>query len=288
VKNARCAVPARSQCGDFKKENLRMERGLRHNWGQGTYRYPLRYSLERAINQWENDRKESWAKLGIPGDIKNIIGSLEEAFGGRLLEKEEIFKIVEKFAEAVMATSKTLAPIEFERDLINYFYEETDLFRYAEERLEAHLAEDAIGKIEEAARRLTSLDYELYIIGNLHSTPAVTDFLQLVMRSYLWGFDTECIILCRSAMENAIKNRVGSGYRLVDLIDVAKREGILNDETAKIATSIRLRGNNALHKDPNSTKDIRRTIKETVKIISVVADGHDPFAPPSWLPNERI
>jgi len=262
-----------------------MERGLRHKWGQGAYRYHLGDSLKIAINKWKNDRQESWAKLGIPRNIKNIIGNLEEEFRGRRLEKEEIFEIVEKFAEAVMAASKTLAPVEFERDLINYFYEETDLFRYAEERLEAYLAEDAIEKIEEAARRLTSLDYELYIIGKLHPTQAITDFLQLVMSSYIWGFDTECIILCRSAMENAIKNRVGSGYRLVDLINVAKQEGILNDEIAKIATSIKDRGNTAVHEDPNSTKDIRKTIKETVRVISVVADEHDPFATPSWLKN---
>jgi len=268
-----------------------MERGFKHNWGQGTYKYPLGDSLKIAINQWKDNRQESWAKSGIPGNIKNIIENLEETFGGRPLKKKEVFKIVEEFAEAVIATNKNLVNsrnlTEFERGLINYFYEETDLFRYTEEHLEVYLAENAIEKIEKATRRLMSLEWELYTIKNLHLIPAVTDFLQLVTRSYIWGFDTECTILCRSAMEQAIENRVGSGYRLVDLINVAKKKGVINNDIADIAHKIREKANKILHRDPNVTEDALGTIKETVRVISVVTGGHDPFAPPSWLLNER-
>ncbi len=90
-------------------------------------------------------------------------------------------------------------------------------------------------------------------------------------------------------MENAIENRVTydmcekylgpprSGYySFKDRIIVAKRERILNDEIAEIATNIRLRGNTALHKDPNATKNIYGTITDTIRVISVITDGYDP------------
>jgi hypothetical protein len=261
-----------------------MERDIRHNWGQGTYRYPLRYSLERAINQWKSDRQESWTK-GIPENIKDIIDDIEASLGERPLKKEEIFEIIEKCVEAAIATSNNFDPMEF----VANNYASPGLIRYAMERLEAYFAENSIEKIEEAASRLMSLENELYITGNLHLTPAVKDFLQLVMRSYLWGFDAECIILCRSAMENAIKNRVTDDmcekhlgpstrehYSLPDRIFAAKREGILNDEITKIATSIKWRGDTTVHKDPNATKNIYGTITDTIRVISVITDGYDP------------
>lgn len=259
-----------------------MERDIRHNWGQGTYRYPLRYSLKRTINQWKSDCQESWTK-GIPENIKDIIDDIEASLGGRPLKKEEIFEIIENCVEAAIATSNNFDPMEF----VASNYASPGLIRYAMERLEAYFAENSIEKIEEAASRLMSLENELYITGNLHLTPAVKDFLQLVMRSYLWGFDTESVILCRSAMENAIESKVTydmcekylgrpGGYTLEDRIAVAKQKGILNDEIAKIATSIRHRGNIALHEDPNATKNIYGTITDTIRVISVITDGHDP------------
>src|SRR4030042_2827491 len=134
-----------------------------------------------------------------------------------------------------------------------------------------------------------SLENEIYITGKIHLTPTVKDFLRLVMRSYLWGFDTESVILCRSAMEKAFENRVtyemcekyfgpphGGDYSLQARVIVAKREGMLNDEIAEIATKIRLRGNTALHRDPNATKNIYETITDTIRVISVITDGYDP------------
>jgi len=268
-----------------------MERNIRHNWGRGTYRYPLRYSLERVINQWKSDRQESWAK-GISEDIKDIIDDVEFLLDKRPLKKGEIFEIIEKCADAAIAASNNFDPMEFAADN----YGSPGLIRYTIERLEAYFAENLIEKIEEAAKRLMSLENDLYYVRTIRLTPAVKDFLRLVRRSYLWGFDTECVILCRSAMEKALENRVtyeicekyfgpprGGGYSLQDRIIAAKQEGILNDETAEIATNIRLRGNTALHEDPNATKDIYGTITDTIRAISVITDGFDPYDPVSYL-----
>jgi hypothetical protein len=266
-----------------------MERDIRHNWGQDTYRYPLRYSLERAINQWKSDRQESWAKC-IPENIKDIIDDIEASSGGRPLKKEKIFEIIENCVKAAIAASNNFDPMEFEADN----YASPGLIRYTMERLEAYFAENLIEKIEEAAKRLMSLENDLYHVRKIRLTPAVKDFLRLIRRSYLWGFDTESVILCRSAMEKAIESKVTydmcekhlgrpGGYTLEDRIAVAKQEGILNDEIAEIATNIRHRGNIALHRDPNATKDIYGTIKDTIRAISVITDGFDPYDPVSYL-----
>jgi hypothetical protein len=277
--------------GDFEGEILRMERNIKHNWGQETYRYPLRYSLERVIDQWKSDRQESWAK-GISEDINDIIDDVEFSLDKRQFKKEEIFEIIEKCADAAIAASNNFDPLEFNA----YYYASPGLIRYTIERLEAYFAENLVEKIEEAAKRLMSLEDDLYHVRKIRLTPAVKDFLLLVRRSYLWGFDTESVILCRSAMEKALENRVtyeicekyfgpphGGGYSLQDRIIAAKREGILNDETAEIAEKIRLRGNTALHKDPNATKDIYGTIRDTIRVISVITDGFDPYDPVSYL-----
>lgn len=264
-----------------------MEDDHKNDWKQRSYKYPLKVSLQAVIDQWKNDRVESWTKPGVPEDIQNIIDDLEEAFDSdRPFTKEEIFEMVEELAEAVKGASQKFVKSEALQKFcgqINCFYENTDLFRCAEEHLEVYLAKDAVEKSRDAAYRLMSLEFELYTTENLNLTKAVVDFLQLVVRCYIWGFDAECTILCRSAIEKAIEVKVSDKMcekrhlkpTLDCKIKVAKREGLINDEIYKIANSIKKRGNITVHegpKDPNVTKLVRQTIKETVRVISVVTD----------------
>ncbi len=274
----------------------------KNDWKQGSYKYPLKGSLQAVIDQWKDDRVESWTKPGVPEDIQNIIDDLEENFtSDRPFTKEEILEMVEELAEGVKVASQKLAKSKALQKFggqISHFYENTDLFRYVEEHLEAYLANDAVEEIRDAAIRLMSLEMELSVIENLILNQAVTDFLRLVTRCYTWGFYAECIIVCRSAMEKAIQDKVNyemcekqlgrrlgkrQNYSLEDRIVVAKQESILNDEIAKIATDIRQRGNKVIHEDPKLIEKVRETIKGAIRVISVVTSGVDPFAPPDWL-----
>jgi len=130
-----------------------MEDDHKNDWKQGSYKYPLKVSLQAVIDQWKNDRVESWTKPGVPEDIQNIIDDLEENFtSDRSFTKEEIFEMVEELAEGVKVASQKLAKSKALQKFggqINLFYENTDLFRYVKEHLEAYLANDAVETIED-------------------------------------------------------------------------------------------------------------------------------------------
>jgi len=272
-----------------------MEDGHKDDWKQRSYKYPLKVSLQAVIDRWKNDRVESWTKLGVPKDIQNIIDDLEEDFDSdRPFTKEEIFEMIEKLTKALKTVYKHPAKADslndFETVDLNLFDNTIELFKYTKESLEACLAESAIDKVAEGAQRML-LFIDLFFIRGINLSQAVIDFLRLVTRCYIWGFDAECIVLCRSAMEKAIKDklmcekRLGKKqyYTLKHRIEVAKREGLIDDNIAKIADGIRDRGNTVVHKDPKATKLVSQTIHETIRVISVVTGEHDPFGTPDWL-----
>lgn len=249
-----------------------MENNLGNDRNKGHYEYSLIGYLESVLDLWQQDREVYWTEKGAQENLENSRASFEK---------------VQKFAKALLETSEhpgesaSLTKVFDDVDLKDFF-DESMLIAYVKEHLEASLAWDGIAKVEEGAFRLLSLLNVLRSIENLTLSRPVTDFLKLVTRSYIWGFDTECVILCRSAMEMAIHDNVtdemcesllGSQrgyYTLIDCIAVAKQECLINGDIAKIADKIRLRGNKTLHGDPTATKDILGTIKDTVLIIGAV------------------
>jgi len=276
-----------------------MQDDIGNGWKEGPYKYPLEDSLKAAIDKWKDARERSWTKPGVPENIQNIINDLEEHISmDRPFRKEEIFEIVEELAEAVKSASAGLVKSEALKKFGTKMYlfgANDDLFRYAEEHLEVHLAENIVEKLRNGADRLMSLEMKLSVIEKLNLNKTAINFLQLVVRSYIWGFNTECIIFCRSAVETVMRNKVTyemcekslrkrSGYyKLADRIAVAKKEGLISDEICKIARDITQRGNKVLHDDPNLTENVEQTIWDTVRIISIVTRGKDVWVIPDWL-----
>jgi len=268
---------------------------INNDWKYSSYQHPLKVSLQAAVDQWKADRKQSW-KSG--GGLENV-DILEEIFIDEMpIQKELVFQIVEGLAKAIIETSENLTKSQAMKKfskIIELFYENPNLYIYTAESLEIYLAEKIIEKTNEAGRKLAFLEVELSITENLCVTQATIDFLQLVTRSYIWGFDSECIILCRSAMENTFKDKINyemcekvfgkrfgkqQEYALVDRIAVARRENLIDDEIAKLATQVRLRANTVLHKDSKVTEKVRETITETLRVISFLTGKGDPFLRP--------
>lgn len=286
---------------DYKK----MDIDIVNDWGEGTYRNSLKNHIKTAIEQWENDRRNSWLRPEVPETIQKAIDDLWEAFGEPPHEKQELFEMIEELAQAIISTSnnpeKSGALGKFSG---HNFGESVELFKYVEEHLAIYLAKNFINKINKAAYRLVRLEYPLTIMENFKMNKIIADFLTLVTRNYVWGFDAECIILCRSTMEKAIEDKVTNEmcenilrkrlgknqyYTLSDRIKVAQKEGLIDKEIVEIAHDIKEMGNSVLHDGPNLKlkKTVFKTIRDTIRVISIMTAGHDPDTPPEWFQKDE-
>ncbi len=157
--------------------------------------------------------------------------------------------------------------------------------------LRIDLARSAVEKAREGTRRAMRL---LASLTDTSVSARAEAYLQRVAQSYIWGFDTEAVMLARSVLESALEEKVphqrviealakspesfrrsqqerlGKGYpsELVDRINAAPVLGVLSVDVAKMATDIRIRGNNAVHKNVNS--DSLDTIEKLVTVLNAL------------------
>ena len=172
---------------------------------------------------------------------------------------------------------------EFEAlwELGEYLPEGTPL-GYLGERLFVDLLGQAVGMCEDGARRLLDL-LRLTIVA----APAkpTADFLRRVSRCYLWGFDAECVILCRSALDTAFRERMSdemceSGleptqrrFSLADWIKAAFKKKLINYDEKEAAFSVKERGDKAVHYDPRATQDICGTVVLTLTVLKAITQA---------------
>jgi uncharacterized protein YdeI (YjbR/CyaY-like superfamily) len=194
---------------------------------KGEYSWDLDIQLETTIDNYENDREIYWeqglSKMasaltpylyqqaekfaeiifadtnqlfsieGLPDDLKNIRHKLGEEYYKHLddeakktfnsLSKEKIYPFIHEFLQENTPNTREIV---MERFIIS-------------------LARDAVEKIREGAERILQL-YELV----LKSRPAETtmSFLGRLSRCYILGFDSECVILCRSVLDTAFQEKI--------------------------------------------------------------------------------
>ena len=145
-----------------------------------------------------------------------------------------------------------------------------------------HISWEAVGKIEEGASRI----FQLYRLV-LCSTPSKStqEFLGRLCRCYIWGFDPECVMLCRSVIDTAFKDSVAyeicedhcgkpfrGGFSLSDRIFAALKEGIIDEDIAKKARTVKQRGNQAVHRQPSIT-NVWGNICDTVAILERITQN---------------
>ncbi len=150
------------------------------------------------------------------------------------------------------------------------------------ERLCIDLAWEAISKGEEAVERI----FELYgLICRTKPCPATQKFLAHLGRCYVWGFDSECVILCRAVLDTAFGDVVSDEvcekhfgkrqprqFGVKDRISAAWKAEIIDAGTKKLADAIIERGNKAIHYQPDITKKVFDTICETLKVLEKIYD----------------
>lgn len=97
-------------------------------------------------------------------------------------------------------------------------------------------------------------------------------FVQLLRDSYVAGHRAQCVILCRSLLEGALRDKfesTGIDWRgdLADAITLARERSWITADARAKATTARVRGNKALHQDPELTVKILETISDTFDVV---------------------
>jgi hypothetical protein len=146
------------------------------------------------------------------------------------------------------------------------------------EKLCIDYAWDLVGEIRGCAERTLKLN--MLILATDPGTPTLS-FLRRLSRCYIWGFDPECVILCRSVIDTAFKDTITDSlcekyytkrkpeddFGLANRIVTAKKEKIITSDISKLAFLVKDRGDKAVHAQPDVTKDVLGTIANTIRVI---------------------
>ncbi len=132
-------------------------------------------------------------------------------------------------------------------------------------------------------------------------TPRAASFLDRATRLYLWGFDPECVILCRSVLESALTSRVSDEIELdgeptldnllriageLEILDGLERTSSRRGWRAKKGTPLwraeRLKwaGNHVLHDQPEIEPERETDIGDALTAVSELADVLSLLFPP--------
>ncbi len=275
---------------------------------KGFYDCDLHIKLDSVVNLYESERERYWTDtLGEEEYARaSIMFEQAEAFAKALFTSaetliapdqiqrnlrhlEQELRRVSRFpgyfkkcAERIWSSDKT--PKEKQRRLLELCQEqptapqdEASPLKLVWERLLIDLSWQAVGRIEEAAKRMLRL-YELVL--RTKPSQATQKFLGRLGRCYVWGFDSECIILCRAVLDTAFRDIVPAevcerhcrgdashGYTLSNRMHAALKEGYIDGSVKRLATQVKVRGDSAVHYQPDVTQDILGTIRDTVVVL---------------------
>jgi hypothetical protein len=278
------------------RQRFEVDDDMGEEWKEGCYRQALEDYLLEAVEQWRHDRSASWSNALGTNDILDRCENLWDVI--QPFEKQEIFKAIEHFGRCILESSPGIGdsgPLTQLGVDGEPYYSCPDFLHYTKESVQICLAEALAAKFGEAASRLVDLsEEEAWRTEGLKLSENAQKFLHLVWKTYVCGFDASCIAVCRSAIEEVLRNKIDDAtlekrfgkrgshqqvFSLKDYIQVARLEGLLSEELAKEADTIRVRANKVLHTDPGLTEKTKESISMTVGILFMMDTGRDPWHP---------
>jgi hypothetical protein len=212
--------------------------------------------------------------------IKDFRQLLEEYRQRVIADAEKRFhqirdKVPSEAQRAVRDALRTVAN-SWSIEEIDSALEQDAPLRLVWERFCIDLAREALeDRLLPAAKRLFLL---MNLVTEVEPGAKTTQFLRHVSRCYLWGFDSECLILCRSSIDTAFwdavsdelcaarRDKPGRRFGLQDRIEAALPT-IIDNEIYNAAIRVKLSGDRAVHDDPQAGTNVLATIRDTLKII---------------------
>lgn len=107
------------------------------------------------------------------------------------------------------------------------------------------------------------------IVGR--AEPQTMDLLQEATRCYLFGLHRACVAVCRTALEDSLRQRTGIHHGdLVKCIKVAAHTGVLPPKLTGTAHDIRRRANRVLHSADGDVEDPWQLLLDTRTIVDAI------------------
>lgn len=224
--------------------------------------------LAETIQEFEQHREAAWNAAPNRDEVwSELVEKLAEQFVDKIDQLEALQSVR---AELIKVDQQM--ELNFPDGLLSLFGSEEEFVERVQIALARKYATDTEGMRE---RCLTLGQWALY---DPPEKKAVLNYLKRLSRCYILGLDSECVILCRAVLENALKHAYQSeavlrpaddrgNYRLETDIDAAKLFGWFDESDRRAAHKVRIRGNRAVHNDPYTTQEAQETVKMTVDLV---------------------
>ena len=194
-------------------------------------------------------------------------------------KQDDLMRILNQKAQEL--SHNRPAPAEFHDSLQDFFSQlDNPNIRIAWESFVIELVGDAMERIGSGSVRMLELS-QLLVAAN--PPDPTLNYLHRISACFIWGFDPECIILCRSALDTAFRDKVSEEiceqvfgtaeerhFGLLDRIRAAHRTQMISDDTRQIAWRVKDRADKAVHYDPDATRDVLGTVRDTVKVLKAL------------------
>jgi hypothetical protein len=241
-------------------------------YSTGAVSEALAKALHCYRQEWESYRQEAFMALGLDA---------AEQFRSLLRTAEMLIRGAGDLASSQsLPLDQAVAGLDDGRD--PQHQSDPTVVALAE-ALQYCLGRDAVKMVGSAEGRIWRL---LLLTQQFQPGKRAAAFLRRVSRCYIYGFDPECAVMCRSVLEAAFEaeiadetcaqvlgrhkrpNRSAScGFDLADRIAVARRTGRLSEPAAARAAGIRMAGNEVIHEHPRACADAFRLIADTLDVI---------------------
>jgi len=287
------------------QNNMKDEKDL------SSYQFDLDIQIETMIQTYEEDRERFWQQTNDHEiAIAKVAFSQAETIAEALLKSSDNLLpdgiLPDSLSEIGVARSTFLENVATYRSKFLKVCEDhglsplpADILYHLEmvdrpldrplklvwERLCIKLAWDGVGSIREGTLRILKL---WGLLVDLQPSRSTLSFLQRVGRCFIWGFDPECIIVCRGAIDTAFRDAVSDDvcmsiypdrkagdrkFGLANRIVAAYEKKLIDKSTKKLAFGVKNHGDEAVHHDPYAIKDVTRTIKETIIVLKKLECG---------------
>lgn len=192
------------------------------------------------------------------------------------------FQLIDRTAEAILKGASDLASLESvpqARQMLEATRalrkEGGDFFKLIVERFSIRLGWDVSKMVDSGTERLSLL---ALMMSEVQCTNRGHAFMRRVSRCYIYGFDLECIILCRSVLDVEIASEIDTdsclrelGPRkcvtLDDRIATAVKIKRLGHEAGALARNVKDVGNAAVHHSPEPKADLMQIIVSTLNVL---------------------
>ncbi|HUT45104.1 MAG TPA: hypothetical protein VMX36_02415 [Sedimentisphaerales bacterium] len=279
----------------------------------GGYKFDLDVQLETTIDNYEQDREQFWQEANEPElAVARVAFTQAETIADALLNSADTLLPHDELPDVKselgadrttflhdVTTYKTAVLQAYNKHGLSpppsemYHLEmagrpEEGPLKLVWERLCIKLAWDGVGSIRDGALRILKL---WGLLLDIQPGEGTLSFLQRVGRCFIWGFDPECIILCRGVLDAAFRDAVSDDvcmtiypnrkpedrdFGLANRIVAAYKSNLIDKPTKIMAFAIKTRGDKAVHYDPLATKDVAATIRDTLIVLRRLDGGDSP------------